>query len=825
MVVLRPVSLTHLDLVTSAHWRSTPSYVTVHPMDLHLITRLLLTVSSGLALTACETDPLSPASHTEADTLLVPTDLALLDSAMPDNGPRPDTDDTAAQEIDGTPEPDVPDPFDSSATDSTDSFESATDTEESDISIAEILDSRDTSPPPCSTGPDSDGDGRVDACDACRFIPTILLFDLHSDRRYGEAAIELLGCEYVRADIADFTAQLETGVFGLVLMDMPDARPEGAWSSALLNHISRGGAAIVGGQRLNQVSGPSVPATLGATWGAERQAPVSFTPTWTHPLYAAPYGLLYAGFAPNLGSPWTHNGAPLTPTAGRVWARANDGSAQVVESNGGRTFLNGFIFDDYPYDTDGDGRPDIVELLANQVSSAARHLREPRVGPSLHNVGAVETLRHELPILRGSTAHDTSAVTVHRGPTSHTFPVADRRFKALTLLEPGENWVTLETASAEGPAYTHLELDYVPQTNPRKVRLVYAIASDGDGRFDAPFGEPNDLASAKRRLVFSGRLLQSMMADRMHAANLGWNTFDLIRDPSHTPEVHVWRTSATTAQWHAMDGLQMWSWIWGHINELPACTDCKTMIMLGMTRYDAENDRALGHTALGGGGVALFGSGTLHTFAEGLGDLVSSLEDTRDVTTLQPPLFDDSGFRRSMWANYATGLGAILHELAHAFDLPHAVDYGDIVNRGFDHVNRLLMSHEPASATTATIPQVLVQHEPIFSTPNLGRLRWHRYTSLDNRSYNVNTAPQATLVGQQIRITAPAGLRVIGYAHDVGGDWQVASGELLQSNNPPTSFTLTKNTLSFLFPNESRIRLYLTDDQGLMNESLIVSLP
>jgi len=316
-----------------------------------------------------------------------------------------------------------------------------------------------------------------------------------------------------------------------------------------------------------------------------------------------------------------------------------------------------------------------------------------------------------------------------------------------------------------------------------------------------------------------------MMADRMRQANLGQHTFELVRDPSHTPEVHVWRTSASTAQWHAMDGLQMWSWIWGHMNELPSCTDCKTIIVLGMTRYDAVNNRALAHTALGGGGVALFGSGTLHTFAENLDQLVDRLEDTRDVTTLQPPLFDDSGFRKTMWANYATGLGAILHELAHAFDLPHAVDTLEIVNRGFDHVNRLVMSREPAHAYSAGLPLVLPQHEPIFAMPNLGRLRWHRFNALDNRAYTVNTRPQASIVGQEVRITAPGGLRVIGYARDVDNDWKIVTGTLLTGQSPPTTYTIPKSSIRLIFPNESRVRLYLTDDQGNLDESLIIPLP
>ena len=39
------------------------------------------------------------------------------------------------------------------------------------------------------------------------------------------------------------------------------------------------------------------------------------------------------------------------------------------------------------------------------------------------------------------------------------------------------------------------------------------------------------------------------------------------------------------------------------------------------------------------------------------------------------------------WANYATGLGASLHELAHTFDLPHTPT--GIMARGFDDIYKV----------------------------------------------------------------------------------------------------------------------------------------
>ena len=42
-------------------------------------------------------------------------------------------------------------------------------------------------------------------------------------------------------------------------------------------------------------------------------------------------------------------------------------------------------------------------------------------------------------------------------------------------------------------------------------------------------------------------------------------------------------------------------------------------------------------------------------------------------------------FRGAYWANYATTLGASMHELGHCFDLAHTP--GGIMGRGFDDMN------------------------------------------------------------------------------------------------------------------------------------------
>lgn len=737
-----------------------------------------------------------------------------------------DTDPADTVEVDSDVDPDVDTTADASADATADTSADAIADTSADTSGTDT--SADTAPDPCADPwlLDRDADGVPDLCDACPEVPAILLYEVNVDRHVGRNAISALGCDFTTAGVADFVPLLASGRFGVVVLDMPDARPEGEWTSALLDFVARGGAAVVSSWGLDRVPGPSPAATLGATILGDLAAPQTITPTWTEPVWTTPNDVGTAELRAPAASSYLAHGHRLSPVAGRAFARFPDASAAIVESNGGRTFLDGFLWDEYAADADLDGRPDVVELVANQIKAAARARLPAPSSPELVNFfdTQAEVLRYDLPILRGVVPLDATTVRVRSGRDETTWPVADRRFKALVSLRPGDNWFTVSAVTAAGEGRRYYQLRFEPQTNPKRVRLVYLVASDGEGDFDAPDGEPHDLESAKRRLRTGGRLLESFYADRLYEAGLGRRTFRLDRDAGQLPTVHVWKTSATTAQWRAMNGAQMWTWIWGHMNEIPRCDDCKSVMILGMTHYDAASGQALAHTALGGGGVALFGSATLYSWAQDLGEVVARLSDDRRVATASPPLFDDSGYRGTFWANYATGLGAVLHELGHALDLPHPTNYDNLLSRGFDHVNRLVMMREPASVTTAAIDPIRTDHEPVFSLHNANRLRHHRWLATDDRSYSVNVAPAVTRPGGDVLISTQAGLRVVGYSVLRGEDWQVASAEVI-GGQAPTTYRITPASLDFLFPNEPQVRLLITDDQGNLNDATLVNLP
>lgn len=97
--------------------------------------------------------------------------------------------------------------------------------------------------------------------------------------------------------------------------------------------------------------------------------------------------------------------------------------------------------------------------------------------------------------------------------------------------------------------------------------------------------------------------------------------------------------------------------------------------------------------ALGTGGLALIGTGTLHAWPENLDELSVVLRDTRRLDSTDT--MDDTAYRHTFWAAFATGLGAVWHELGHCFGLNHSID--GIMNRGGDDVHLCMGFPPPGS--------------------------------------------------------------------------------------------------------------------------------
>lgn len=351
------------------------------------------------------------------------------------------------------------------------------------------------------------------------------------------------------------------------------------------------------------------------------------------------------------------------------------------------------------------------------VPPAAPAAHGVAVAVRVDNIANGETFRHSLAIVDG-TAGGSSVTTKTLGATGaadaeRAWPVVKGRFRALVPLRKGRNEVQLR---ANDGGRGDVVITYVPDDNPRFVRPVYVDAADGDGTFDAEGGEGRDVDSAKARIATAVWLLQAFTAEALHDEGFPRRSFRVPLDEQGRPVVEVFKSRLTMADAHAMDAGALWQALNAELATLPQRTSSIDLAVVAMTRYDAATRTAKAHAAHGGERLALFGSATLHTYAESLDHVVDALTDGRmlDPSTL----FDDSGGRGKHWAAYATGMGAMLHELGHCFDLAHSNT--GVMSRDFDHVHRKLALTEPDAAEVGFDRSAAVRlryHPFIAATP------------------------------------------------------------------------------------------------------------
>ncbi|TYZ60559.1 hypothetical protein PybrP1_006516 [[Pythium] brassicae (nom. inval.)] len=282
------------------------------------------------------------------------------------------------------------------------------------------------------------------------------------------------------------------------------------------------------------------------------------------------------------------------------------------------------------------------------------------------------------------------------------WPVAARtgRFKALVLLPaPGVYVLTLQLRNS-GASDGHVvycerafTVAYAPPPTSRVVRFYYQSSSDGAG-FDAPPGVDTSDDAAVARIRLNALLMQTATAEMLHVAGLPRRTFAMELAADGLPRVRVLRSSFSNATARAVSDQELIRLVHGDIDaqglDAHAELEFKHAVILGCSSYNPVTQRAEGHTALGGDKVGVFGSCGLHTWPRHLGEVTAAWLDNRKVDPRV--LMDDSCYRGTHWANYATGLGAFLHELGHTFGLGHAAS--GIMGRGFDDMNRLFSVYE-----------------------------------------------------------------------------------------------------------------------------------
>ena len=296
--------------------------------------------------------------------------------------------------------------------------------------------------------------------------------------------------------------------------------------------------------------------------------------------------------------------------------------------------------------------------------------------------------------------------------------------KAFVRLKYGRNEIVVktDTCSLHIVLYRNTLLAYSDnQEHVKTLRLLYVVCQD-DSSFEHSQSANSDESDTDAynplaRISLNVELLQTFIAECMYKKFKIRKTFVLrtdIREPDATSEqatrpVEIFHSKLQLNDALRMTPRELYLSIAHEVRDRfgedqstnYSSSSCKYLAVLSFTRYqpsarksnanhsDDQSDYAWseatkGTCALGAEWLAVYGTPCLFSWAERLQDLNRCFTDGREIDTTR--LANDSAFRNTYWACYATTLGSMLHELCHIFDLGHNVD--GIMARGFDDLHK-----------------------------------------------------------------------------------------------------------------------------------------
>ncbi|MGL6197090.1 MAG: matrixin family metalloprotease, partial [Thermoguttaceae bacterium] len=173
---------------------------------------------------------------------------------------------------------------------------------------------------------------------------------------------------------------------------------------------------------------------------------------------------------------------------------------------------------------------------------------------------------------------------------------------------------------------------------------------------------------------------------------------DVSDDNDAVVKVNVMRGAKTAEEYFAFPDGDWWFEVYQEVEKNYPSENSKFLVIPSYTRYDEVEQKTKGHTALGGGNLALFGGGDLFTWPDSVEDALSKMTDSTKIDTTK--YLDDSVGRTCVWGAASTCIGAALHELGHTLGLPHTTAPNDIMTRGFDNFYRVFLVREAPSAYT-----------------------------------------------------------------------------------------------------------------------------
>lgn len=280
---------------------------------------------------------------------------------------------------------------------------------------------------------------------------------------------------------------------------------------------------------------------------------------------------------------------------------------------------------------------------------------------SINNYTNNETVTYSCILLKGTllTSYSSTcnklknSLIIRNSDRFFTVQLYFNKFKSLIELKLGENKILL--------SYCCHKIEFIINFKPRKTHFcvvpLYIICKNHEGYFQAPENEENSPENACKRISVGLKLIQSLIAEKFYENGFLRKTFQLENDLNPLePNCRIFESNLDYKIARCMTQNDLWTYFGKEILESNLKSDSfKYIGFISCTNYRGDKfgtniknySDILGITeafvALGGGGLALFGSACLYTWAENLGNVFEYFLNDDSIDKTQ--FMDDSCYR------------------------------------------------------------------------------------------------------------------------------------------------------------------------------------